>query len=241
MFPPERNLSLTYGTAPGILARRDGKLLIALPGVPWEAKKMFESVVPVLRKFAGTQAVELRRLKCFGAGESTIAEMLGDKMERGRNPLINCTVHEGVITLHIIAEAEDKEKARQMCEKEEKTLRGILGDLVYGKADETLAEVVGSELFRQKKTLATAESCTGGLLAKMLTDISGASNYFTYGWITYSNDAKINELGIRADLIEQYGAVSEQVAEAMAQGARSKVRYQICNCYNRHSRTNRRN
>jgi nicotinamide-nucleotide amidase len=209
------------GTAPGILARWKGKLLIALPGVPGEAEKMFESIVPELKKYAGTQAIEARRLKCFGAGESAIAEKLGDMMHRGRNPLINCTVHEGIITLHIVAESENKEKARQMCEKDEKILREKLGDLVYGTEDETLAEVVGTELTRQKKTISTAESCTGGLVAKLLTDIAGASNYFTYGWITYSNDAKIDQLGVQADLIEKYGAVSQQVAEAMARGARN--------------------
>jgi len=212
------------GTAPGILASWKGKLLIALPGVPREAEKMFESIVPELKQYAGTQALEARRLKCFGAGESTIAEMLGDMMRRDRNPLINCTVHEGIITLHIIAQAESKEKAVQMCEKDEKLLRRKLGDLVYGSGDETLAEVVGAKLTKQKKTVATAESCTGGLLAKMLTDVPGASNYFTYGWITYSNDAKIDEIGVQADLIEQYGAVSEQVAKAMARVARSRAR-----------------
>jgi nicotinamide-nucleotide amidase len=231
---PERNRIQAYipagaesianvGTAPGILARYKGKILIALPGVPWEAEKMFKSAVPELKEFAGTQAIEVCRLKCTGAGESAIATMLGDKMLRGRNPLINCTVHEGITTLHIVATAQSREKARQMCEMEEKNLREILGDLVYGSADETLAEVVAAKLTFLKKTIATAESCTGGLLAKMLTDIPGSSNYFTYGWITYSNDAKIKQLDVSGDLIEKYGAVSKQVAEAMAFGARSKA------------------
>ena len=211
------------GTAPGILAESKGKIYIALPGVPMEAQRMFESVVPELKKFAGTQAIAVCRLKCFGAGEAAIAELLGNMMQRGRNPLINCTVHTGIITLHIVATAPDEEKARQMCEKDEKNLRKKLGELVYGTADQTLAEVVGEKLTHQKKTIATAESCTGGLLAKLLTDIPGATNYFTYGWITYSNDAKISELGVPIDLIERYGAVSEQVAEAMAKGARKKA------------------
>jgi nicotinamide-nucleotide amidase len=86
-----------------------------------------------------------------------------------------------------------------------------------------MAEVVGEELTRQEKTLAVAESCTGGLLAKLLTDVSGSSKYFTFGWITYSNEAKISELGVPTELIQQHGAVSEQVAEAMAIGARKKA------------------
>jgi nicotinamide-nucleotide amidase len=110
-----------------------------------------------------------------------------------------------------------------MAEKDEKLLRDILGELVYGTGEQSLAEVVGEKLAQQNKKIAVAESCTGGTLAKLLTDIPGASGYFTYGWITYSNDAKTSELGVPAELIEKYGAVSKQVAEAMAQQARKKA------------------
>jgi len=216
------------GTAPGIMVRvgavREPPLLVALPGVPSEMKQMFEeSVLPELHRLAGGQAVVVRKLKCFGAGESAIAEMLGSIMQRGRNPLINCTVGYGVVTLYIVATAEDENKARQMAENDEKSLRNTLGKLVYGTGEQTLAEVVGEKLARNKKTLAVAESCTGGALAKLLTDIPGASRYFTYGWVAYSNRSKVSELGVPADLIDKYGAVSEQVALAMAQGARRKA------------------
>ena len=212
------------GTAPGIRAESRGKLFFALPGVPMEMKRMFaESVAPELKRLAGGQAVIVRKLRCFGAGESTVAELLGDRMQRGRNPLINCTVSSGVITLHVVASARNEPEAEQMARKDEESLRSVLGELVFGTADQSLAEVVGEELARQGKTLALAESCTGGLLAKLVTDIPGASRYFTHGWITYSNEAKIGELGVPAGLIERYGAVSEQVAEAMARGARRKA------------------
>ncbi len=212
------------GTAPGILAEHKDKLFIALPGVPLEMKQMFKkSVLPELKEFAGGQTVVLRKLKCFGAGESSIAEMLGDMMQRGRNPLINCTASEGIISLHIIATAEEQNKAQQLVEKDEKKLRDLLGELIYGTEEQTLAEIVGEKLAQQNKTIAVAESCTGGWLAKLITDIPGASRYFTYGWITYCNDAKIRELGVPTELIEKHGAVSEQVAEAMAKGARIKA------------------
>jgi len=232
---PERNKIQAYipagaralpnvGTAPGIRAESKGKLFFALPGVPQEMKRMFEeSVIPDLKQFAGGQAVVVRKLKCFGAGESTIAELLGNAMQRGRNPLINCTVTSGIITLHIIASAQNETEAESMAGKDEQFLRGILGELVYGTGDESLAGVVGGALVRQEKTVAAAESCTGGLLAKQLTDIPGASRYFTHGWITYSNEAKTAELGVPADLIEKYGAVSKEVAESMARGARKKA------------------
>jgi len=213
------------GTAPGIMAKVEGKLIFSLPGVPSEMKRMLaESVLPELKQFTDVQAVVVHKLRCFGAGESTIAEQLGSECERGRNPLVNCTVHSGIITLHIIASANDKNTARQMAEKEENKIRNILGELVYGTAEQDLAQVVGEKLARQKKTLAVAESCTGGLIAKLLTDIPGASEYFTHGWITYSNTAKIRELGVSADLIKKYGAVSEQVAQAMAFCARNIAR-----------------
>jgi len=212
------------GTAPGIMAESKGKLFFALPGVPMEMRRMFtESVLPELEQFAGGQAVVVKKLKCFGAGESTIAEMLGTMMKRGRNPLINCTVSSAIITLHIIAAAENKEKAEQMAENSEKLLQNMLGELIYGVGDESLAQVVAEKLTRQGKTIAVAESCTGGLLAKFLTDIPGSSKYFTFGWITYSNQAKISELGVPADMIQDYGAVSEQVAESMAWAARKKA------------------
>ena len=213
-----------HGTAPGIMVESKGKLLFALPGVPPEMKRMFaESVLPEIQRFGDGQALVVRKLRCFGAGESTIAEMLGSIMLRGRNPLINCTADYGVITLHIIAAANDKEMAEKLAEKDEKQLRKILGELVYGTDRQSLAEVVAEKLTLQKKTIAIAESCTGGYLAKLLTDIPGASKYFTYGWVTYSNEAKTSDLGVPADLIDEHGAVSDQVARAMAKGARRKA------------------
>lgn len=213
------------GTAAGIRVEANGKVYFAMPGVPSEMKLMFErSVLPELRRFAGKQAVAVRKLRCFGAGESTIAQQLGTMMRRGRNPLINCTVHSGVITLHIVASADDAETADQMALADEQSLRQLLGELVYGTGEQSLAEVVGGKLARLGKSLAVAESCTGGLLAKLITDVPGASEYFTRGWVTYSNDAKTNELGVPAELIERHGAVSEQVAQEMARSARRKAR-----------------
>jgi len=220
-------LANNLGTAPGIMARMKGKLLIVMPGVPAEMKQMFEeSVLAELKRFAPESeqvGMVVQKLKCFGAGESSIAEKLGELMRRGRNPLINCTAQYGVITLHIIATAKDKDKAQQMAEKDEKLLTELLGELVYGTGEQTLAEVVGEKLAQQKKTIAVAESCTGGTLAKLLTDTPGASRYFTCGWVTYSNISKTSELGIEADLIGKYGAVSGWTAEAMARGARRRA------------------
>jgi len=211
------------GTAPGIRAEFDGKLLFAMPGVPSEMRHMLDTfILPELQRLAAGQAIAVRRLRCFGAGESRIAEMIGDAMRRGRNPLVNCTVHLGVITLEIVAMAAESSEAEALASQEERSLRAVLGDLVYGAGVQTLAEVVGERLTQMGLTLAVAESCTGGLIASLLTDVPGSNVYFSYGWVTYSNTAKHTELMVPVKMIEEYGAVSEQVARAMAQGARRR-------------------
>jgi nicotinamide-nucleotide amidase len=213
------------GTAPGICARFQQKILFALPGVPVEMKQMFEaSVLPRLKQQGGKGFTVVRKIRCFGAGESVIAEKLGNLMGRQRNPLINSTVDSGVITLHVVADAKTKRQAEQLTKKDIEHLKSLLGDLIFGTDDQTLPEVVGGLLTQKHKTIAIAESCTGGLLAKLLTDIPGSSAYFTHGWITYSDKAKTEQLGIAPRAIEKNGAVSEQVASAMALAAQQKAR-----------------
>lgn len=208
------------GTAPGIWAEYEGKSIAVLPGVPVEMREMFEKeIVHRLENFVRGQGVFVLKLRCFGTGESNIAEMLGDRMLRGRNPLVNSTCGDGVITLHIIASGQDASTARSRVEKEADEIRGILGELVFGCDSQELAEAVGGLLRERGKTLATAESCTGGLIGKLITDIPGSSDYYTTGWVCYSNEAKTAQLEVAASLIEKYGAVSEEVARALAAGA----------------------
>ncbi|MHC4292953.1 MAG: competence/damage-inducible protein A [Planctomycetota bacterium] len=219
-----RAMKNPIGTAPGIVVEIDGKINFSMPGVPVEMKRMFkDSVLPEIKRIiepSEQSVVVLRKLKCFGVGESTIADRVGDMMRRGRNPEINSTANTGVITLHIIAKSEDIEEAKNMAKEDERRLRSIFKELIYGSGEETLAEVVGRELSKTGKTLAVAESCTGGALAKSLTDVPGSSQYFKCGWVTYCNEAKVQQLGVDADLIEREGAVSEAVAKAMAAGAK---------------------
>lgn len=214
-----------HGTAPGIKAEHQDKLIIALPGPPAEMEPMFrESVTDHLGVLAAGQVVITGKMHCFGTGESVIAQKLGSLMKRQRNPLINCTVSDGIITLHIVAAAKSKQDAEEMIKEDANKISDLLGDLVYGRDAQTLAQIVGSELTRHKKTLSLAESCTGGLIAKLITDIPGASEYLRCGWITYANEAKIIQLGVDRELIERYGAVSEQVARAMATAARERAK-----------------
>jgi len=212
------------GTAPGIMHIDGAKMLFALPGVPFEMKQMFEQyVLPKLTELDGREAIVVRKLKCCGMGESNIAELLGERMERGRNPLVNITVRDGVITVHIIAAANTKAQADTAANSEQQEIAAILGDVVFAKDDISLPEAVRIRLTELKKSVAVAESCTGGLVAKLLTDVPGSSSYFLCGWVTYSNQAKVRELEIDPELIEKKGAVSEEVAAAMAAGARRKA------------------
>lgn len=208
------------GTAPGIYAQKEGSLFFCLPGVPGEMKTMFEDFIyPKLVSQPGRGVVLMRKVRCFGLGESVIAEKLGDMMQRGRNPLINSTAHVGDIALHIIASAEDEPEVREMIERDCETICDLLDDAVYGFDEQTLPEMVGILLKSHSLKLAVAESCTGGLVSQMITDIPGSSEYFLAGWVTYSNDAKIRDLGVSPEIIEKHGAVSQPVAAALAEGA----------------------
>jgi nicotinamide-nucleotide amidase len=210
------------GTAPGIKATCEGVPVYVLPGVPNEMKAMFETAIrPELLQLAGHKIV-IRKLKCFGVGESKLVSMLGTKMRRGRNPLINCTVDFGVITLHVIGSEATLQEAQTLVEQDEASIRKKLGDLVFGESDDTFAHVIGRFLQQSQGTLAVAESCTGGLLAKLLTDVPGASSYFRQGWVTYCNESKMQQLGVSKNILDRFGAVSEPVAEAMALGALEK-------------------
>ena len=218
------------GTAPGILVHHNEKIIASLPGVPSEMKQMFQDcVAPILKEFSKEQTILIKKLNCFGAGESRIAQALGSLLGRDRNPLINITVHFGRITLTINATADNQNDAQKLLDADVKQICNKLGTLVFSEDDTTLSQTMGRLLTQQNKTLATAESCTAGLLGKLITDSAGSSTYFKQGWITYSNESKTQLLNVPAELIEKHGSVSRQVAEAMAVNARkiAEVDYAI--------------
>ena len=230
------------GTASGIDATYvsgDQKTLcrvFVMPGVPKEMKAMFErDVLPHVKDMGGGAVILSRTLHTFGFGESAAAERLGDLMRRGRNPSVGTTVSGGVVSVRINASFESPEVALRELEETAAACRAALGDLIYGRDGDTLEESV-ARLLRagmpallegapqqpppvRVTTVATAESCTGGLLAKMLTDVPGSSEYFRQGYVTYSNESKTQLLGVPAERIAMHGAVSEPVAVAMASGA----------------------
>jgi nicotinamide-nucleotide amidase len=235
MFPRGTTpIENTCGTAPGIRAGIQKSRVYVMPGVPKEMKEMFQgSILPELRAMpgAGGSAIVSRTLHTFGAGESLIGERLGELMDRRRNPSVGTTVSGGVVSVRINSYFPSREQALAELEKTAAACRERLGDLIYGQEDQTLAEVVAGllrsdsvpeSLRAYQPVLATAESCTGGLLAKMLTDIPGSSSYFRQGYVTYSNESKTDLLLVPAELIAAHGAVSEAVAQAMARGAQEQ-------------------
>jgi nicotinamide-nucleotide amidase len=195
--------------------------IFVMPGVPGEMKAMFaRDVLPAVEERSGGAVILSRALHTFGVGESAIAEMLGDQMMRNRNPSVGTTVSQGIVSLRINARFDSRQRAVEELERTIAACRAKLDELIYGEDDDTLQQVVGQRLASSRNTVTTAESCTGGLLAKMLTDVPGSSDYFKMGFITYSNQAKYERLGVPMEVINVYGAVSEPVVSAMARNAR---------------------
>jgi nicotinamide-nucleotide amidase len=217
------------GTAPGFIVRVDGVPVAALPGVPHEMKAMFEShlaafitALPVER-----HAIRVERIRCFGIPESLVNQTLKPWLARNANPLVGMTVSDGIITVKFRgtghSEAEAAEAIRPVREEAEK----LLASFVFGRGHATLEGAVADLLERHRKTLAVAESCTGGLVGHLLTNVAGISRFLLEDLVTYSNPSKVELLGVPEGMLAQYGAVSEEVAKAMAEGVRQRAKADI--------------
>jgi len=214
------------GTAPGVSMEYEGKLLFAVPGVPSEMRAMMDqSVIPALveRGLAGVETIVSRVLRVMGLGESTCARLVQDLLLEQQNPTVAPLAGNGEVTLRITAKAASEAEARRMIASLESEIRARLGSYVYGADEENLEQVVVRTLIDHGLTLATAESCTGGLIGCRITDVSGSSACYLGGVVSYSNETKMELLGVDRLILEQYGAVSREVAEAMAVGVRRRL------------------
>jgi nicotinamide-nucleotide amidase len=215
-------LANTTGTAAGFRLPLGGAFVFALPGVPAEMRAMFENaVVPLLPSADG--ACVVRMFRCFGLSESIIAETLGAEIDLHGDPKTAFLASGGVITVKFVARAETADAARVRIEPVLRKARSLLGDAVFGEDHETLEEAVARGLAEAGKTIAIAESCTGGLVAGRLTNVPGISECFVEGVVAYSNAAKERRLGVPGELFETTGAVGEDVARAMAEGVRERA------------------
>jgi len=224
-YLPENSIVIpnNNGTAPGCIIEEGDKAVIMLPGPPKEMQPMFdETVFDYLRQKTGVILVS-KMLKIFGMGESGVETRLIDLIKNQSNPTIAPYVSQSEVTIRVTARCKDHNEAMAMLTPVVNEIKSRLGVLVYSEDGESMEEVVLKLLKENGLVLATAESCTGGLLAGRITDIPGASEVFERGYVTYSNNAKVEDLGVSWGTLNRYGAVSRETALEMVNGLKQKT------------------
>ncbi len=207
----------TCGTAPGCIMEKDGKIAVILPGPPSEMRAMFESAKEHLTK---EETIYTRNLRIFGMGESRVAEILDDLINKGGKVTVAPYALTGEVRLRIAVKSADEKEAKEILKSASSDILNRLGDVVYSFSDESLPQKVVKILSEKGLTISAAESCTGGNFAKMITDISGASEVLGESYVTYSPEAKMRILGVDPKTIKKYSVVSREVAIEMAEGVK---------------------
>jgi nicotinamide-nucleotide amidase len=208
------------GTAPGCAFEAEGKMVIMLPGPPVECNAMFKNcAMPYLRALSDDVIVS-HSIRIFGDSESAVEAKLRDMMNELSNPTLAPYAKEGEVMLRVTAKAKTNEEAEEMMRPVMEKVSGILGDIIYGVDVNSLEERVFNQMLSKGLKLAVAESCTGGLLSKRITDISGASKVFVGGAVVYAAESKTKILGVDPRIIEEKGVVSRDVAGIMAKNIR---------------------
>jgi len=208
------------GTAPGILLNKNGKIIILLPGPPREMELILkDEVIPYLSKMSSS-TIFSKVLKFYGIGESALEEKLEDLISQQTNPTIAPLAKAGEVTIRLTAKAESRLVAEKIIKPVEEEIIKRVGDFLYGYDDDSVEEIVAKLLAKYNKTIALAESCTGGLMAHKLTNIPGISQFFERGIVSYSNRSKEELLKVNPATLNKYGAVSEETAREMAEGIR---------------------
>jgi len=229
MFPHKAKvISNPVGTAAGMLFEDNGKYFIVLPGVPYEMKEMIDqSVIPMLSQSVTESVIRHRTLRTSGIAESMLAKHLGDIDDLLQGARLAFLPSATGVRMRITVLGNDSLSVENKVNEVEQRIRARVQKYIYGSGEEELEEALGRVLTERRLTIAVAESCTGGLVADKITNISGSSNYFERGIITYSNRSKIELLGVLENVIKVHGAVSKEVAEAMAAGIRRNARTDI--------------
>lgn len=212
------------GSAVGMMVELDGTLLVVLPGPPRENQPMYlDHVAPKVREKAGEVYVRRRIVRVSGMGESAVDEVIAPIYKAYASVQTSVLFTKSEIEIHLTAASGKADEAEAVLDEVAGKVAGALGLAAFSTNGETLEEVVGAILKQSGKTLAVAESCTGGMIGMRLTDVPGSSAYFLEGAVTYSNEAKIRTLNVPAETIAEFGAVSEQTAEAMALGIKQRA------------------
>lgn len=215
------------GTAPGCIIEADSKVVIMLPGPPSEMKPMFDGLVMPYFQKKSTFLIESRFLRVFGIGESAMETLILDLIDGQTNPTIATYAKEGEVTLRVSAKVKNGEDADVILKPVIDEIKKRAGDSLYSDIDQTLDVVCANLLLEKNITLATAESCTGGLVAQTLTNIPGISKVFIGGAVTYANEAKEEILGVKEETLAKHGAVSRETAAEMADGIRKRLKTDI--------------
>lgn len=214
-----------HGTAPGFFLEHEGKIIVVMPGPPREMEPMLrEYILPMLREKLGLESTIVTRvLRTAGVSESLIDSQISDLFREGVNPSIAVLAHLGEVDIKITAKAKSREAANALTDQLEAHIRSRVGDCIFSSDGSSLAEALGRALASRNWSIATAESCTGGMVGSLITSVPGSSTYYRGGVVAYSHEAKIKFLDVAPELFEQYGAVSEEVAGAMAEGVRAAL------------------
>ncbi|MCK9217080.1 MAG: competence/damage-inducible protein A [Firmicutes bacterium] len=208
------------GSAPGVIYEDKKNIFILLPGPPGEMKPMFDKNVFPYLKDKSNSIIESKTLKVVGIGESSLQVMLQDLLDNQTNPTIALYAKVGEVHVRVTAKTDKKSEADYIINKMIERIKDILGDNIYGYDDDTLEGTINKLLKKNKKSIAIAESCTGGLVSDRLTNISGASDSYINGIVSYNNEAKIKILRVKEDTINKHGAVSKETAAEMAAGVK---------------------
>lgn len=213
-------LQNNHGTAPGCLYDNDGKIVIILPGPPYEMQPMFEDFVKPYIADKSADVIKSKFIRVFGIGESNAAYMIKDILENQTNPTVAPYAKQTESLFRVTAKAENESEADCLISDITQKINEILGNSVYGYDDDTLQSVLIDLLKQKNLKISFAESCTAGLIASKIGEVSGASDVFCESYVTYANDAKHRLLGVNNETLEKYGAVSAETAVEMALGAR---------------------
>lgn len=214
-----------HGTAPGLWFEKDGKVVVAMPGVPYEMKAMLaDSVMPKLKKQFLLPEIIHQMVYTQGLPESMLAELI-EEWENNLPLSIKLAYlpSPGRVKLRLSSIGFDRLQMQQVIDIKITELKAIISEYIYSENEEDLQSVIGELLRNKKATLSTAESCTGGYIAHLITEVSGSSDYYKGSILAYANEVKINQLGVDLNSIKEYGAVSKQVVEQMALGVKQKL------------------
>ncbi len=219
-----------HGTAPGMWFEKEDMVLVSMPGVPFEMRSLLKNhVIPRLQKKYSLNHIFHKTIMTTGVGESMLAERITDwENNLPDNIKLAYLPQPGIVRLRLSTTGNKKNKLENEVKNHCQKLNSIIPEIIFGYDDITIEEVIGNQLLSANKTLSTAESCTGGYIAHLITSIAGSSAYFKGSVVSYSNDVKINELGVDSVMLDSMGAVSREVIEQMAIGGQELLKTDYC-------------